>query len=248
MNIREWCEKNGVWYVKMDIEVPSACLAEAKAAHEAGFFSDYRFRGLDMNWRGSYACNLHGWVPKEYDVSKAWMFGGAHHYPDSWHGVPDIEMDPDNVKWGWSEVCEIAPETTRWLKEFPHASWKRCRYMVLEAGGYIASHTDASPDRQARGLTHDIWAQMNVALNNPEGFEFINNETDERLPFEDFTGWFFDNGVYHEVKNPHPTEHRYHLMMHGASNHDRRRLMLRSIIKQCGSGILRELDKEHIIL
>ncbi len=248
MDIREWCDKNGIWYVKMDIEVPSACLTEARAAYDAGFFSDYRFRGEDQNWRGSFACNLHGWVPKEMDVAQGWQFGGAHHYPDSWDHVPHLDMDPDNVKWGWTEVCDIAPETTRWLKEFPHASWKRCRYMVLEAGGYIAPHTDASPDRQAAGMTHDIWAQMNVALNNPEGFIFRNNDNGELLPFEDCTGWFFDNGVVHEVQNNHPTEHRFHLMMHGKMNRDRQKLMLRSIIKEHGPGILKELDPQHITL
>ena len=61
------------------------------------------------------------------------------------------------------------------------------------------------------------------------------------MPFENCTGFWFDNGVNHEALNS-SNENRYHFIIHGGSNKDRERLMLRSLIKQYGKEVLKDID------
>ena len=65
-------------------------------------------------------------------------------------------------------------------------------------------------------------------------------DTKQELPFENCTGFWFDNGVNHEALNS-SDENRYHFIIHGGSNKDREFLMKRSIAKQFGSDALKEI-------
>ena len=42
MNIIEWCRKNDIWYLKIDLDIPKECIKEAQAVYDEGFFVDHR--------------------------------------------------------------------------------------------------------------------------------------------------------------------------------------------------------------
>ena len=60
------------------------------------------------------------------------------------------------VDWGWTEIAEVCPETKRWLEDFPHKSYRRLRFMLLNPGASIDAHNDASPQRVREGTIRNI--------------------------------------------------------------------------------------------
>ena len=72
----------------------------------------------------------------------------------------------------------------------------------------------------------------------------LGNVTDrtEELPFENCTGFWFDNGVMHEAYNA-SDENRYHFIMHGGFNKEREELMKKSLVKQFGKDVLKEINE-----
>ncbi len=230
MNIVDWCIENDVWYLPIDLEIPEVLVEEAIRVYEEGFFVPHRYGDGD----GWYSCAIHGFVSEdEPDTSLAWR----HTKNPSGHGLTE-----DNVKWGWSEVAEVAPEMKRWLEEFPHDRYRRCRYMLLESGGSIETHHDASDKRIAEGRLRNISSAINLALYQPKECHFIRSDTREELPFENCTGFWFDNGVMHEVHNE-SDEGRFHFIIHGGSNKARKELMMKSLVKRYGKDVLREIDE-----
>jgi hypothetical protein len=239
--ITEWCRKNDVWYLKMDIEIPEVCIKEAQSVYDEGYFVDHRFGDGD----GWCSASIHSFVHRdEPDTRMGW-----HHTknPDG-HG-----FNENHVKWGWTEIAEIAPETKRWLEDFPHKknSYRRLRFMLLEPKGSIKQHHDSNTKRDREGRRRNISGAINIAFYQPDNcymrrvFEDeLGNVTDrtEELPFENCTGFWFDNGVMHEAYNA-SDENRYHFIMHGGFNKEREELMKRSLVKQFGKDILREIDE-----
>ena len=225
MNIVEWCRKNDIWYLKIDLDIPQECIAESQAVYDEGFFVDHRYGDGD----GWCSASLHSFVHEdESDTRMGWY----HTKNPSGHGLTE-----ENVKWGWTEVADVAPETKRWLEEFPHKNYRRCRFMLLKPQGKIKAHhdQDANPGRRT------IAAAINLAFYQPEGCYLRRVDTKEELPFENCTGFWFDNGVTHEALNS-SDENRFHFIIHGGSNKERIELMKRSMVKQFGKDVLRELD------
>ena len=131
MTIVEWCRTFDIWYLKIDIEIPEICIKEAQAVYDEGFFVPHRV--TDGN--GWCSATLHGYVPEGEDISMGW------HYTNNpgGHGFTEEE-----VTWGWTEIQELAPETKRWLEDFPHSSYRRLRFMLLKPKGYINFHNDST--------------------------------------------------------------------------------------------------------
>jgi len=225
----DWCRHNDVWYLKMDIDIPKVCMKEAQAVYEHGFFVDHRYGDGD----GWCSAAMHSFVHKDAnDTSMGW-----HHTKNpTGHG-----MTEDTVKWGWTEVADIAPETKRWLEDFPHSDYRRLRFMLLKPQGRIEAHNDSNEERDRTGRTRNIAGAINLALYQPEDCYLRRVDTKEELPFENCTGFWFDNGVEHEAYN-NSTENRFHFIMHGGFNRERKELMKRSLIKQFGKDVLKELD------
>jgi len=230
MTIVEWCRKNDIWYLKMDLDVPKECIKEAQAVYDAGFFVDHRYGDGD-GWRSAA---IHSFVHEDAkDTSMGW-----HHTknPDG-HGLHESK-----VKWGWTEIAEITPETKRWLEDFPHKSYRRLRFMLLEPQGRIVAHNDSSKKRDQEGRTRNIAAAINLAFYQPKNCYLRRVDTKEELPFQNCTGFWFDNGVEHEALNS-SNENRFHFIIHGGDNKERKRLMLQSLVKQFGKDVLREIDE-----
>ena len=229
MNPVEWCRKNDVWYLKIDLDIPESIIKEAQAVYDEGFFVPHRLQDGDEWWSSS----LHGFVTEtDNDTSMGW------HYTKnpSGHGLTE-----DAVKWGWTEVAEVAPEMKRWLEDFPHKHYRRCRFMLIKPGGSINAHHDAGDTRINEGRQRNISAAINLAIYQPDNCYLRRVDTKEELPFENCTGFWFDNGVTHEALNS-SDENRFHFIIHGGSNKERIELMKRSMVKQFGKDVLRELN------
>ena len=44
MNPVEWCRKNDVWYLKIDLDIPEIIIKEAQAVYDEGFFVPHRLQ------------------------------------------------------------------------------------------------------------------------------------------------------------------------------------------------------------
>ena len=107
MNVVDWCRKNDVWYLKIDLEIPQECIDEAQAVYDEGFFVDHRYGDGD----GWCSAALHSFVHNDKQNTR---MGWYHTKNPTGHGLTE-----ESVKWGWTEIADIAPETKRWLEEFP---------------------------------------------------------------------------------------------------------------------------------
>jgi len=228
--ITNWCRDHDVWYLKIDIEIPEICIKEAQAVYDEGFFVNHRYGDGD----GWCSASLHSFVEKGKDLQFGW-----HHTknPDG-HGLHESK-----VEWGWTEVAEVAPETKRWLEDFPHKenSYRRLRFMVLKPQGRIVAHNDSNIKRDREGRTRNIAGAINLAFYQPKNCYLRRVDTKEELPFENCTGFWFDNGVEHEAYNA-SEENRFHFIMHGGFNKEREKLMRQSLAKQFGKDVLKEID------
>ena len=229
MNPVQWCRKNDVWYLKIDLEIPEIIIKESQAVYDEGFFVPHRLQDGDEWWSAS----IYGFVHEdEADTSLGWR----NTTNPSGYGYSE-----DEVKWGWTEVAEVAPEMKRWLEDFPHKHYRRCRFMLIKPGGSITAHHDAGDERINEGRQRNISAAINLAIYQPDNCYLRRVDTKEELPFENCTGFWFDNGVTHEALNS-SDENRFHFIVHGGSNKERIELMKRSMVKQFGKDVLRELD------
>ena len=228
MDVIEWCRLRDIWYLKIDLEIPDACISEAQAVYDEGFFVDHRY-GVGQAGEGWASTSIHSFVRK--DAPNTGL--GWHHTKNpSGHGLTE-----DNVKWGWTEVAEVAPETKRWLEDFPHKTYRRCRFMLLRPEGKIEAHHDQDKNPGRRTIA----AAINLAFYQPDNCYLRRQDTKEELPFENCTGFWFDNGVVHEAHNA-SNENRFHFIIHGGSNKERMQLMKRSLAKQFGNDVLKEID------
>ena len=47
MNPIQWCRKNDIWYLKIDLEIPEVIIKEAQAVYDEGFFVEHRLSDGD---------------------------------------------------------------------------------------------------------------------------------------------------------------------------------------------------------
>ena len=162
MTIIEWCRYHDVWYLQMDLEIPEVCIKEAQTVYDEGFFVDHRY-GDGGGWRSAA---IHSFVHKNAkDTSLGWYHTKN---PDSY------DLREEDVTWGWTEVAELAPETKRWLEDFPHNHYRRLRFMLLEPGGGIVAHNDSNVPRDKRGARRNI-ASSFLGFNKITVFKFCSS-------------------------------------------------------------------------
>ena len=128
----------------MDIEIPEVCIKEAQTVYDEGFFVDHRYGDGD----GWCSAAIHSFVHEDADNT---LMGWHHTKNPNGHGLSE-----DTVKWGWTEIAEYAPETKRWLEDFPHKSYRRLRFMLLEPEGRIEAHNDANKQRIKEGRVRTV--------------------------------------------------------------------------------------------
>lgn len=109
----------------------------------------------------------------------------------------------------WTDVCELVPNVYKFLSSLPFKVFDRVRIMRLAPGGYIMPHSDG------KGR---IFSPLNIAINNPEGCQFIFKEKG-KVPFEAGYGMVLDVGREHMVIN-FSDQVRYHVIVHGFYRED----------------------------
>lgn len=204
--IKQWCQTKNVFYLKADILIPEEAIAEAKEIYNKGLFVPHR----EGDGRGWQSCSLYGedWNITTYDKDKK----------DSYD---------------WTMLTKYAPIMTKWLKEtFPNSGkYTRCRFMLLEPGGYIKPHTDTHKFKSGMKLKNDIRSAINIAITQPENCYLRRVEDALEVPFKPREVYWFNNGPFHEAAN-FSKEPRIHFIIHGGECEERTDLFIKSFHKQ----------------
>lgn len=173
--------------MKLDITVPyEEMLSEAKRLRD--FFIPYH-QGSDYRHEGWHSLPLHGLGD---DKIKAWR---AYGYLNG-HDAAEA-MD-------WTRWANYCPITIQWLQEsFPSKKYGRVRFMLLEAGGFIAPHHDGN----------DSYLEaVNVSLNNPDGCAWYWKDG-TTVDFTEGNVVAVNISYEHEIRN-NSNEDRYHMIIH----------------------------------
>jgi hypothetical protein len=209
---KEWLESRGHFYLRANILIPEKVIDEAIDLYERGYFVPHR----STDSKGWESCTLHGVASNITTYN------------------PD-----DKPKYHWTEVADIAPTMTQWLKEdFPNnGKYGRCRFMLLQSGGFIRKHTDTHQWVEGMPLKNDIASAINIAITQPDNCYLRNSETLEEVPFKPREVYWFNNGPFHEAAN-FSKKPRIHFILHGGTNEDRIRLFLDSFNKEHPDAII----------
>ncbi len=172
--------------LKLDLEIPyEDILKEAKAIRH--MFIPYRTGEYDH--KGWHSVSLHGL---------------SHDRPASYDAYGFTDGGEAAKHFIWTEAADLCPITVNWLKTvFPTNKFARVRFMLLEAGGYIAPHTDAQVP---------LLEAVNIALSNPEGCDWVWGDGDV-FKFNPGDVCAMNIGLEHSVRN-NSNEDRYHMIVH----------------------------------
>jgi hypothetical protein len=152
-------------------------------------------RAYDPSQKVGYAHN--GW-------SSLTIHGISSKHTMNWDSYDEYEKlgSEDLVPYIWTDIKDRIPVTVDFFKnKFPHCSYRRLRYMLIPPGGYILPHSDYK-----RKQLYPV----NIALNNPEGCEFI-MENNGVVPFKPGKAFLLDVSNRHSVWN-NSNEDRIHVI------------------------------------
>lgn len=117
----------------------------------------------------------------------------------------------DEAPYRWTELAQLAPHTTRYLKEnVPLIKWYRVRWMFLEPWGYILPHKDYDPKTAQHPPGFNA---INVAITHPTGCHFV-VENEGEIPFVPGKAFYFNGSKRHALIN-HSCDLRIHMIIHG---------------------------------
>lgn len=207
--IRKYCADNDIFYLKANIQFPKESINEALQILDEGYFVKHR-GGESSGWQ---SCALWGWGKNKPEY--------YHTMNPTGYGYTENE-----VVWGWTEIAEIAPYTKAFLEtHYDMETMRRCRFMLLEPGGYINAHDD--------GKERSIHSAVNVAITQPKNCYLRRVDTKEEVPFKPTNMFFYDNRVKHEAKN-NSNENRLHFIIHGFSGQKAKQILIDSFEAQYG--------------
>ena len=210
---KEWLQDRGHFYLRADILIPEQVINEAMSLyHHGGYFIAHRA----SHGKGWQSCTLHG------EASNVTTY--------------NPEAKPF---YRWTEIAKLAPVMTNWLKNtFPNnGTYGRCRFMLLEPGGFIRNHTDTHQWKEGMELKNDITSAINIAITQPDNCYLRNSETLEEVPFQPREVYWFNNGPFHEAAN-FSNKPRIHFIVHGGNCEDRMRLFMKSFYKEHPDAII----------
>ena len=168
----------------------------------------------DVDWDKMYheakSLSQHFVPHRSHESHKGWSslcihgLSSVHTEHHTYYGYEEREDAP----YRWTDVSTWCPTITDFFQnDFDYTQYDRIRIMKLAPGGYIVPHRDAFDEQQNKiGPT-------NIALNNPEGCDFIMNGAGV-LPWQQ--GMTIKLNVFNEhcVYND-SDEDRYHIIAHG---------------------------------
>lgn len=210
--IKQWCADNEIFHLKADITIPETVEQEVAEIYTRGLFTPHR----TSHGRGWASATLHG---------------------EDWNVTHYNENAKDNYR--WTKLVEYAPTMTDWLiNTFPNnGKYGRCRFMLLEPGGYIRKHTDTHKWEEGMALKNNILSAINIAITQPENCYLRKCDTLEEVPFKPREVYWFNNGPFHEAANFSKLP-RFHFIIHGGSNDDRMQLFMRSFYKEYPNAVI----------
>lgn len=140
------------------------------------------------------------------DWSSLTIHGISSKHTMNWDSYDEYKQlgSEELVPYDWTDISDKIPKTIDYLKNtFPHSYYTRVRFMLLKAGGFVLPHKDRD---------HKLLFPINIALNNPEGCNFI-MENQGIVPFKPGKGFLLDLSNTHAVWN-NSNEDRIHLIIH----------------------------------
>lgn len=209
--IKKWCEERELFYLRADIKIPETAIDEALEIYDRGLFVDHR----SSDGRGWKSVTLHG------------------------EGMHVTTYNPDSFDYQWTELTEYAPTMTEWLRdEFPNnGMYNRCRFMLLEPGGFIRKHTDTHQWTEGKPLKNNVMSAINIAITQPENCYLRRSSDMLEVPFQPREVYWFNNGPFHEAAN-FSREPRIHFILHGGSNKQRKQLFIDSFNKEHPDAVI----------
>ena len=208
--IKKYCAENDIFFLKGAVEFPPEALAEVQQVFDEGYFVRHR-GGESQGW---LSATLHGWgidSPEYYRTMNPSGYG----------------FTEDEVKYGWTEIAEIAPHTKKFLEDnFDVNRLRRCRFMLLEPGGYIKAHDD--------GKVRSITSAVNVSITQPENCYLRRADTLLEVPFKPLQMFYYDNRVKHEAMNNSDLP-RFHFIIHGFGGQKTQQLLIDSFERDHGT-------------
>jgi hypothetical protein len=203
--VKKWCTDQELFYLRADIKIPETVIDEALTIYDEGLFIEHR--GSDG--RGWKSVTLHG------------------------EGMDVTTYNPESYNHDWTELVKYAPTMKEWLQDtFPNnGMYGRCRFMLLESGGYIRKHTDTHQWKEGLPLKNNVMSAINIAITQPEQCYLRRCSDMLEVPFQPREVYWFNNGPFHEAAN-FSKEPRIHFIIHGGTNKARKELFVKSFHKE----------------
>lgn len=134
------------------------------------------------------------------------------------HGISPIHTDcwqsygyssEAQVVYNWTDIAPFAPVTVNFFQNtFPYLNYQRLRFMLVEPGGYIMPHRDATENH--------LTTAVNISLNNPDGCQLVSELG--TVPYSDLGSIFLFNNYYRHAVFNDSDQDRYHIIVHGQWN------------------------------
>lgn len=207
MNDKKHYFVSDVKFLKLDIPVPhKQMLAEAQAL-KSRFTTHRGDEKVHMGWKSLALYGL------EENRHENWDDEG---YTSAIEAAKDFK---------WTKAAHECPAIMHWLKtQFPCSRFGRVRLMLVEAGGYIAPHSDT---------THRILENINIPLSNPK--ECVWHWGDgEDLHMEPGGVYAMNISYTHSIVN-NSKEDRYHLIVARHDSTDEWKTLIENSAKQAGA-------------
>lgn len=194
IKLAEWIlNRNDIGWIELDVKIDLAIWKlESKEAEK--HFVDHR----GVEHPGWNSCCIHG-----IDIDKTGAFTNYGY------------NDESKVPYHWTELSERVPTITEFWKRFPKESYRRIRFMELEAHGYISPHSDMPgnlPGEQGVSIL-EHGAPVNVAIIHPENCHMV-VENFGIVPFVEGKMFMINIRNYHSVIN-FSNQNRIHMIAHG---------------------------------
>lgn len=181
--------KSTLPWLPLDIAFPAReMLEEAKRVRHR--FVAHRADKSDRTYvgQGWKALALHGISPE--------ATADFHQYGYKTH---------EEAPYHWTEIAKQCPITTKFLKSvFPHGTYHRVRFSLLEPGGFLLPHDDRK---------EHLLFEVNIALNHPKGCYFKLKNVGY-VPQKAGRATILDVAHMHSVINTSNVD-RYHIIVHG---------------------------------
>ena len=189
-------ENNYAKWIMHESNIPSL-LVNIPVPHEEMAAEAEQFLDKFVKHRGNWNPGWSSLVVHGQDIDKT--------QPADYYIEDGTYTEENAPPYDWTSIAKDCPVTVDWLtNKWPMKDYQRCRFMLLEPGGYIQPHQDY--DRRSL-------AAFNVSLSNPPGVLFAQEDAG-LIPWQPGEARGIDIGRQHSVLNT-GTENRIHMIVHG---------------------------------